>query len=94
MLPNICLYITIFVLEKALDISNAIINHVIVNSLIIEKMKVCDTMSIGKRDTSASMEQRKPRELQFAGFSIPFWQGGLSLRLVAFYSSLSNHLQM
>lgn len=28
------------------------------------------------------------------GFSIPFAQGGLCLRLVAGYSSLSNHLQM
>lgn len=47
-----------------------------------------------QNDMSASLKQQKPHELPLVGFSIPFWQGGLSLRLVADYSSPSNHLQM
>ncbi len=47
-----------------------------------------------QNDMSAPMEQQKPHEVQLVGFSIPFWQGGLYLRLIADYLSLSNHLQI
>ena len=36
---------------------------------------------------------KNPTRCELVGFSVPFWQGGLSLRLVAVYS-LSNHLQI
>ena len=40
------------------------------------------------------MVNKKPRRWPPPGFSIPFWQGGLCPRLVAFYFFLSSHLQM
>ena len=38
--------------------------------------------------------QQKPHELQLVGFSVPFGQGGLNLRLAASYFLPSSHLQI
>lgn len=56
--------------------------------------KAYDILQIGKSNKYYRKVTIKPHERQLMGFFIPFWQGGLNLRLVANYSFLSNHLQM
>lgn len=52
-------------------------------------------MPVGKKDESAHCgTQKGPGVATSGAFSIPFWQGGLYLRLATAYLSPSSHLQM
>ena len=55
-------------------------------------LKAYAIMPVGKNDESAHKAQ-KSHELHLVAFFIPFWQGGLYLRLVAGYFLVSSHLQ-
>lgn len=51
-------------------------------------------MPVGKNDESVHDGTTKTPEIAALGFSIPFWVGGLYLRLTTSYSSPSSHLQI
>ena len=61
---------------------------------ILKRESAYAIMPVGKKLWVWPYGQQKPRRWPPPGFSIPFWQGGLCPRLVAFYFFLSSHLQM